>query len=633
MAFIKLNIRPGINKDQTNYTNEGGWVDSDKIRFRAGLPQKIGGWQRVSSNLFKGTCREMFRWVTSFSESLLALGTNNKLYIERAGVFHDVTPLRSARTTSDTDNCITLTEGSTDILVTLSGHGAEAADYLRISGVAEDPGGTGALFGIPLSEINTEHRVKATPSINELIVEVQTPASLGGPPTASGLGGTSIDIDFDIHAGRERTLPGYGWGTMGWSRGGWSTASQSVTMLMQQDWWFDRFYDDLIANIRLGPIYIWERGSSPQPDTALGTRAVLLSTLSGANHVPAEAMQVMVSQDDGHLIAFGCTPYGQGSGIDPLLIRWASQDEPTQWEPMAAINSSGFLRVSRGRRIMRALSTRQEILVWTESSLNALQYLGTTDVFGLQTYAENISIISPRAVTNAKDVVYWMGRGQFYVYTGRVEPLPCTMQEHVFSDINYTQVDQIFSASNEAHHEVWWFYPSAQSPRVDKYVVFNYVEQVWYGGNLARTAWIDSPEITVPQAVGYEHLLFNHETGADADGVALPAHITSADISLEAGDKAVLMHRMIPDFSFRGSDAQNPVANLSVLPRNFPGLDHDPDPFDNADVTSVGVDRFTGQVFIRARARHLALKIASEDLGNKWQLGIIRVDVRMSGRR
>lgn len=648
MAFLKLQFKPGLNRDQTNYSNEGGWVACDKVRFRSGFPQKIGGWRATTTNKFIGICRQMFGWITTYSENLLALGTHKKAYIELNGAFNDITPLRATFTTPDTDSCLTIYENSTKVLVTLVGHGALEGDYVNISGV-QPPAGYADLFGIPLAEVNTDKEVIEVVDADNFYISVSTPAKLfgawsggtwgSGPwgqglsagPSATALGGDAITMLFDIHAGNPITVYGYGWSTSTWGRGAWGSSSQPPIALLQRDWWFDQFDNDLVMNYRNGPIYYWERGAAPQVDTPLAQRAVLMSSMAGAQDVPDIAMQVMVSQNDRHLIAFGATPFG-GGDFDPLLIRWATQDNPLVWTPEVT-NSAGFLRVSRGSRIVRAMPTRQEILVWTESNLYTLQFLGTTDVFSLQEYADNISIASPRAVATANNVTYWMGRDKFYAYAGRVESMPCTLRHHVFRNLNKDQLDQVFATTNEEFHEIWWFYPSLESTRVDSYVIYNYIEQIWYYGSLERTAWLDSPLRTSPQAVGYENTLFDQEVGVDADGAPMVAFLQSSDFDIYDGEDLVLSKRILPDLDFTGSTADTPKVSFAVRPRNFPGGSYVEDPFDSRHVVQTTVDRYTEQIFIRARARQMALRISSEDLGVHWQLGSPRLDVRPSGKR
>jgi hypothetical protein len=628
MAFIKLQFRPGLNRDQTNYTNEGGWFACDKIRFRSGYPQKLGGWLATTFNTFIGVCRQMFGWITSFSDNLLAMGTSKKVYIEVGGSYYDITPLRDTNPTfitPVTDNCLETTSGSNVITVNITGSNAVVGNYVDLSGVT-------TFAGIPAAEFNTTHEIKTVVGANEFTIQVTTQANA----TVAAGGGTGITADFEINTGYDITTYGYGWGAGAWNSGVWGNTSGGTPItLQQQDWWFDQFENDLIMNVRNGAIYIWERGGSGTTiSTALGTRAVTLASLSALpTYVPVKAMQILVSQNDGHLISFGSIPYGSTDpdDFDPLLIRWATQGDPTNWE-ISAITSAGFLRVSRGSQIVRALATRQEVLVWTESSLYSLQFLGTTDVFGLQEYADNISIIGPRAVATANNVTYWMGQDKFYFYDGRVQTLPCTLRNYVFLNLNYAQVDQIIAGTNEGYNEIWWFYPSGNATTVDSYVVYNYLERIWYYGSLARTAWLDNALRQYPQAVGYENLLFDHERTVNANGAPLEAYIQSSDIDLDEGDRFVLTKRILPDLNFEGSDAADPEVTFAIRSRNFPGSAfNSPDDFE--PVIESTADQYTEQIFLRVRARQIALKVSSADLGVQWQLGSPRVDGRTDGQR
>lgn len=628
MPFLKLNFKPGVNRDQTNYSNEGGWFECDKVRFYSGFPQKIGGWAKYTTRTILGTCRQMFNWVTTYADNLLALGTNKKLYIEVGGEFYDITPLRASNptfTTPATDNCFTTVNGSSTVTVTITGCLATEGNYVDFTGV-------NAVGGISATLLNTTHEIASVINVNAFTIVV------GANATSSTTGGgTTINASFEIDTGNSITTFGYGWGTGGWGSVAWGLGSSTPVALPQQDWWFDNFDNDLVMNIRNGPIYYWERGSG-SISLALSARAVLLSSLSGAADVPTEAMQVLVSQNDKHLLAFGCTPYG-GGDFDPLLIRWATQDNPTVWTPLTT-NSAGFLRVSRGSAIVRALPTRQEILVFTNSHLYSLQFTGTSDVFALQELADNISIIGPRVAVAVNNVTYWMGHDKFYAYSGRVETLPCTLRNHVFQNLNFNQVDQIICGTSEGYNEIWWFYPTANSNVNNAYVVYNYLERIWYYGTLDRTAWLDTPLRDYPIAiqtvnsasngVGY---LLNQEFGVDADGLPMESYIQSSDFDLGDGEKFVLTRRMIPDLNFTGSSASQPEATFTIRPRNWPGSGFIGDAADNQRVIETSINNYTDQVFIRARARQMALKVSSDTLGVQWQLGSPRLDVREDGKQ
>ncbi len=641
MPFIKLQFRPGLNRDQTNYTNEGGWFACDKIRFRSGYPQKLGGWLAATSSTFLGVCRQMFGWITSFGDNFLALGTSKKVYINAGSDYYDITPLRA--TTVAGAVTFAATDGSSLITVTNTAFGSETGDFVTFSGVDADGLGVGGNITKAVLEQNYEIFEKLTADTYTIVAKSPT---TGLPVTAnssdSGDGGASVVAAYEIPIGYDTTTYGYGWGAGQWGESPWGLGASTPIVLQQRDWWFDQFDNDLVMNIRNGAIYYWVRGASTSIDTSLATRAVLLSSLSGAQDVPVEAMQILVSQNDKHLIAFGCVPYGSSddADFDPLLIRWASQDAPEYWTPgtqvvpsTGAISTAGFIRVSRGSQIVRALPTRQTILVWTESNLYSFQFTGTTDIFQLQELADNISIIGPRAVISANNVTYWMGHDKFYAYSGAVETLPCTLRNLVFQDINYNQVDQIICGTNEGFHEIWWFYPSTNSQTVDKYVVYNYNEQIWYYGTMDRTAWLDSPLREYPQAVGYENMLFDHERGIDANGAPMESYIQSSDFDLQDGDQFMLSRRIIPDVNFNGSTSNTPELDFIIRPRNFPGSTYQNDSFDTQAVIESSVNVYTDQVFVRARARQMAIKIQSQNLGVNWQLGSPRLDVRPDGRR
>ena len=628
MPFLKLNFKPGVNRDQTNYSNEGGWYSCDKVRFYSGYPQKIGGWAKTTTNTILGTCRQMWGWITTYADNFLALGTNKKVYIEVGGEFYDITPLRETDptfTSPATDNCFTTTNGSSVITVIISSSTAIEGNYVDFTGA-------NAIGTITAAMLNTTHEIQTVINTSAFTIDVGTAANT----TGTG-GGTTINASFEINTGFPITTAGYGWGTGSWGTAAWGLASSSPVYLQQQDWWFDNFDNDLVMNIRNGPVYYWERGSS-LASVALGQRAILLGDVSGAADVPDEVMQILVSQNDKHLLAFGATPYG-GGDFDPLLIRWASQDDPGMWTPLAT-NSAGFLRVSRGSEIVRAIPTRQEILVFTNTHLYSLQFLGTSDVFGLQELGDNISIISPRSPIAVNNVTYWMGHDKFYAYSGRVETLPCTLRNHVFQNLNYNQTDQIICGANEGYNEIWWFYPTQNSDYNDAYVIYNYLERLWYYGTIERTAWLDSPLREYPQAiytansttngVGY---LIDQENGVDADGVAIESYIQSSDFDIGDGEKFMLSKRMIPDVNFSGSTATTPEVTFTIRPRTFPGAAYSGDAADAQPVIETSVDIYTEQVFIRARARQMALRIGSDGLGTQWQLGSPRLDVKEDGKR
>lgn len=639
MPFIKLQFRPGLNRDQTDYSNEGGWYECDKVRFNSGSPTKIGGWVKASPTAFAGVCRQMWNWVTSYSDNFLALGTNERVYIEAGGVYYDITPFDTALAGSNTfavNNTVALvTVTTTTTLPTW----LDTGETVLIAGF------TVALGGIPITELNGDRTVTVT-GANSFTFATTTAAT-----STTSVSSATYTVQTEISPGNAIATGGYGWGVGTWSRDAWGTGTTGAPIsLPQRDWWFDNFDNDLVMNIRNGAGYWWYRQATSDPAASLAAHAITLQAYATANSddpnaVPVKIMQLLVSQQDRHLVAFGSVPFGSTSAadFDPLLIRWASQDDPSQWDPTPTTSTAGSLRVSRGSRIVRALPTRQEVLIWTDTHLYTLQFLGTADVFGLQEYADNISVISPRSMVSASNIVYWMGQDKFYAYTGRVETLDCTLTLHVFNDFNYDQSDQVVCGTNEQWNEIWWFYPTASSDYNNAYVIYNHLEKLWYYGTIDRTAWLDSPLRTYPQAAntpvsnggttvgsGY---LYSHENGTDDDIIAMDSYIQSSDFDIGDGDNFMLTRRMIPDVSFDGSSAATPEATLTMRPRNFPGSTFSADPADTQRVIETSVGVYTDQVFMRARARQMAFKIRSVDLGVQWQLGAARLDVRQDGSR
>ena len=623
MPLQKLQFKPGVNRDQTNYTNEGGWFECDKIRFRSGYPQKLGGWLRYGTFTIIGICRQMFNWITTQSDNYLAMGTSKKVYLEAGTEVYDITPLQHTSTTLGASaGPFTATSGSSTLTVSYStdtAYNPEVGNYVTYSGAASLGGNITAdvlnkAFGYEILTVDTSAK---TYTIN---------VGVNANGSDTGKGGATVTAKYDIDVGYDIDTYGYGWGAGAWGRLGWGSGAVTPVVLQQRDWFFNNFDNDLVMNIRNGPIYYWERSAG------ITTRAALLSatTINGVApaDVPTETTEVLVSQNDKHLLAFGATPYG-GGAFDPLLIRWATQDQPNVWTPLVT-NSAGFLRLSRGSKIVCAVTTRQEILVYTEGTLNSLQFLGTADVFSLQELADNISIISPRAVSVVNNVAYWMGKDKFYAYSGRVETLPSTLRNHVFTNLNFAQADQIISGTNEGWNEIWWFYPTANSQVNNAYVIYNHLEKIWYYGTINRTAWLDSPVREYPQAVG-DYKLYNHELGNNDDTLPMTATISSSDFDLVDGDQFILTKRIIPDLSFSGSTANTPTATMYIKPRNFPGNAYSN--IDSDNVIETSVDVYTEQIFLRARARQMAIQIASTELNVQWQLGSPRLDGRPDGRR
>jgi hypothetical protein len=640
VAFIKLQFKPGVNRDQTDYSNEGGWYECDKIRFRSGYPQKIGGWAKATPETYEGVCRQMWNWITTYSDNLLAVGTNEKVYIENGGYYYDITPFGTALAGSNT---FAVSTGVALVTVTTT---TALPAWLQTGEPVKIAGFVSALGGIPITEINGVRTITKT-GANSFTFTTSTSAS-----STTSVSGSGYTVQVEIEPGNAISIQGVGWGAGTWGRDAWGLgATAGGVNLPQQDWWFDNFDNDLAMNIRNGAPYWWVRGTTTDPTNALGTHAITLQDYADGegfdpNAVPVKVMQLLVSQQDKHLLALGAVPFGSTSAadFDPLLIRWADQDTPGDWTP-SQTNTAGDLRVSRGSRIVRGMPTRQEVLIWTDTNLYTLQFLGTLDVFGLQEYADNISVASPRAMASAANITYWMGQDKFYAYTGRVETLPCTLRDHIFSNINFDQSDQVVCGTNEQWNEVWWFYPTADSDYNNAYVIYNHLERIWYYGYVDRTAWLDTPLRQFPLAAnttitvdgnnvttgnGY---VYNHEDGLDDDGAPMDSYIQSSDFDLDDGDRFMLVRRILPDVDFNNSTANSPEVTLQVRPRNFPGSAFSSDPADTQRVIETSVGRYTDQVFMRARARQMAFKIRSENLGVQWQLGAPRLDARPDGTR
>lgn len=504
------------------------------------------------------------------------------------------------------------------ITVTINAHGALDGDYVNFSQVSTSVG------GIAAATINTDHEI-ANVTTNTFTVTVATAA------TSTNTYDGAMEAIFDIHAGNAINALGYGWGAGSWSRGAWGSGAETPVVSAARLYTQDRFNDDLIFCIRTGDIYYWTY------DSSFATRAVLLSSKAGAVDVPQLVSGILFSQNDRHLISFGGTAYSTLI-YDPLLIRWATQDDPLTWTPTTS-NTAGFMRVTNGSEIIQAVRTRQEIVVLTDSTAYSLQFLGTSDIFGLQQMEDNISICSPAATVVVNNVVYWMGKDKFYTYSGRVDTLPCTLSQYIFQDINRDQLSLVVAGTNEEFNEIIWFYPSRTANEIDRYAMYNYVEKLWYYGSLVRTAWLDTPLRNYPQAANSGNL-YDHELGSDDDGVAMTAYISSGDVDIEEGTQFMLIRRLIPDVNFINSSAANPSVDVTIKPRNFPGATYQTDNAEGTGISAavtrsatVPVDQYTNQVFIRVRGRQISFKIGSTALGVKWQLGMPRIDARPDGRR
>ena len=615
MPMQKLVFQPGINREGTRYSAEGGWFDCDKIRFRQGLPEKIGGWLPATTNTFLGSARKLHDFVTLASLDLLFLGTEKKIYIEQSGTYNDITPIRVTRTLGS--NPITTSSGSATITVTdSSGHGAIVGDFVTFSGAT-------AVGGITAAQLNTEHVVVAIPTTNTFTVTTAGTAS----GSASG-GGASVVASYQINVGLNTTVLGPGWGAGTWGRFTWGSSAGSLAGNTLRLWFADNFGEDVIANIADGTIYHWDASAG------VGTRATALTGLTGASDVPTVCRKILVSEADRHVLAFGANPVGSADQ-DPLLIRWSDQESVVDWTP-TAINTAGDLRLSQGSEIITAVRTRRETLVWTDHTLHSVQFIGPPYTFGTALLADNTKIAGPNTAMAINDLVYWMGYQNFFVYDGRVNVLPCTVRSYVFDDINRNQSFKFHIGSISIHSEVWWFYCSADSDEIDRYVIYNYLEKVWYFGTLVRTALNDgtSGARSYPQAPDTSGVLYNHENGLNDGTSALAAHIESGDFDIEDGYQFLLIRRLLPDIRFETSTATSPVATFTVKSRDFSGAAFTETP--SGTVTSsvkTDVERYTTSVPLRARGRQIAVRVESSAVGVQWRLGTPRLEARQDGRR
>jgi len=711
MPLTKLQFRPGINQELTSYSNEGGWRDCDKIRFRMGYPEKLGGWEKLSSSTYLGSARALHNWIALDGSNYLGVGTHLKYYIEEGGAFNDITPLRV--TTSAGDVTFAATNGSTTITVTDTSHGAVEGDFVTFSNST-------SLGGVITSTVlDQEYQIVSIINANSYTIT----SSVAANSSDTGDGGSTIGA-YQINVGLDSTVGGTGWGAGLYggvaagalettiNEGGTFSASDTtltvadgtgiatndlilidneilkVTNVATNDltvtraqsgteasthanlatvtlisgnasaandyfgwgdaasgglttttqirlWSHDNFGEDLLINARDSNVYYWDRS------TNLSSRAVELSAFGGSSSrsVPTKAKQILVSDQDRHVIAFGCDGIGgasdlQGDGVqDPLLIRFSSQEDPTLWYP-AITNTAGDLKLGSGSTFMQAVETKREILVWTDTALNSMRFIGPPFTFGIQQLASNITIMSSQAAVATEDFVYWMGIDNFYVYAGQTQQLPCSVKEKVFLDFNFEQSEKVIAGVNSEFSEVFWFYPSANSSDNDKYVVYNYGQKIWYFGSLSRTAWLDRGVRSLPMAAGSAYI-YNHEIGYDDDGSAMNSFIESSVIDIADGDRLVYLNRVIPDMSFNGStNLSSPQATFTVKTRNFPGADFNDSPSGDAIRTaSSPVETYTNQLFLRARGRSFALRVESSALGAKWKLGSPRIDIRPDGRR
>jgi len=617
LAIQAIKLKPGINREGTRYTTEGGYYDGDKIRFRQGTPEKIGGWAQISTSNFEGVCRSLHNWVTLGGQNLIGVGTHLKFYVENIGSYFDITPLRA---TNALTNPFATTSGSAVVTVTDSNSGYQNGDYVTFSNATAVGGLTlNGEFVVSLSVTTTAGTYTITAASNA---------------SSSATGGGSVSAGYQINVGNPFAIPITGWGAGSWSQGPWNTGESSTTAI--RFWSQSNFGEDLVFGNDGGSIYYWDATGN------VNTRAVELSTRSGASDVPILQNLILVSDISRFVFCFGTNEIGSNS-IDPTLVRWSDQEDAANWTP-SAINQAGSLRLSRGTKIVAASQARQEVLVWTDSSLYSLQYVGAPAVWAATLVGENISISSQNAVSYANGVAYWMGKDKFYMYDGRTQPLKCDVRKYIFNDFNVAQYSQVFSGTNESFHEIWWFYCSAGETNIDKYVIYNYLDKIWYYGTLARTAWIDSGLRDTPLAATYDLNLVDHETGIDDNQsnstAAITAFIVSSDFDIGDGDRFSLVNRVVPDVSFDGSTASNPAATLTLNALANSGSGYNSPASEggasNAAVTRTAVspvEVFTGLINVRVRGRQLSMRFESSATGVTWQLGTPRLDIRPDGRR
>ena len=702
MALKKLTLKPGVNKENTRYTNENGWFISDKMRFRQGTPEKIGGWIRISASVFQGVCRSLWNWVTLTSLNLIGVGTNLKFYIESGGAYNDITPIRAYSTINNNPFALT---ASTTVTVTDTAHGCYTGDFVTFSG-ATDIGGGGT--NVTASVLNQNFQVTVIDANTYTIVISVTPNATA--IAASPGGGSGVIAAYEIHAGPAYAVAITGWGGGAWGSGSWGFGTNSVNAI--QLWSQNNFGEDLIFGPRGGGIYYWSAQigvtpltftvtiASPAVVTAVlrnGTAVVLNTTgalptglsvgvvyyvvgstgttcnlsltfggaainttgtqsgtqtisdrgiditqLGGASDCPTIQNTIFVADVSRFVFAFGCNDYGS-TIQDPMLLRWSDQESVTNWTP-SATNQAGSIRLSHGSEIVTVVQTRQEIVVWTDSSLYSLQYQGPPVVWSSQLLGDNISIIGPNAAVVASGVIYWMGVEKFYKYDGRVQTMRCDLLRHIFQDINLSQSAQVFAGTNEGFNEVWWFYCSQNSTEIDLYVIYNYSEDVWSYGTLGRTAWLDSGLRDHPLAATYSYNLVNHEQGNDDNQTGTPAAIAavigSAEFDIDDGDHFGFVWRMLPDITFRGSDTASPQVTMTLIPMQNSGSGYN-SPISlggNSDATVTRtstsvIEQFTGQVYVRVRGRQMIIQVESNQLGCAWQLGRPRIDIKQDGRR
>lgn len=620
MPLTKLVFNPGINRETTAYANEGGWWDCDLVRFRSGKPETIGGWTRFTRVPSLGTGRAVMTWTTLSGTIYSALGTNLKYYVIEGSTLRDITPVRLV--TAAGEVTFAATAGSNTITVTDNGNGVTLNDCVIFSGAVSLGG------NITAAVLNAEHAVTAVIGANSYQIVLPVTANASD----IGNGGAAVVGTYLINSGLDTSVYGTGWGTGPWSRGTWGSGSATSGASAQlRIWSHDNFGEDLLFCVHDGGIYYWDASAG------VFARGVPLSSLAGSNKAPTVAKIILVSERDRHVIAFGCDPEATPGVQDPLTIRFSDQENLLEWES-AATTTAGELRIGTGSEIMAAVQTKQQVIVFTDSSVHAMQYLGTPFTFGVQEVSSSVSIMGQNAAVAVGDAVFWMGKNEFYVYDGAVLQIPCDVKEYVFSDLNAQQGLKVTAGHVSSFSEVWWFYPSSSSAENDRYVVYNYEQKIWYYGVISRTAWADRGVRGFPMGVSPDGYIYYHENGLNDGSVSpvapLNAYIESSAIDMGEGDQFMFATRIIPDITFRNSTSISPVVTLTIKARNFPGgayFAQDNDPV--TKTASLPVEQFTTQLYTRLRGRSLSLRVESDLVGVAWRLGDPRIDVRSDGRK
>jgi hypothetical protein len=616
MALQKLQFRPGVVTDVTGYTNDGGWRVSNLVRFRFGFPQSVGGWEKYSpNNPFLGTCRSLLNWVTLAGANLLGFGTNLKYYVEQGGLNFDITPLRETVTLSSP---FTATTGSSVIVVADTSHGCVDGDFVTFSG-ATSLGGN-----ITATVLNEEYEISYI-NANSYSITVAATATVAD----TGQGGSAVSAAYQINTGLDTQVGGTGWGAGTWGRGTWGSAATVSASNTLRLWTQDNYGEDLIFAVRNGGVYYWYAA------TGFTVRGVTLASLSTDSQTPTIAIQVMVSDRDRHVIAFGSN-YGGATAQDPLIIRFSNQEDPFTWTSTAT-NTAGDLRLGSGSTIVRAVETKREIVVFTDLAAYSLQFIGPPYSFGIQQLAAGISVAGFNSFAAVDDTVYWMGKSTFYIYTGKVDNIPCPINNYVFGDFNFSQGDKVFAVPNGEFNEITWFYPSANSEENDLYVTYNYGDKLWTYGAMARSAMLDRGIRLNPIGAGLDGYLYNHELGFN-DGSTTPptplnAYIESSPMDIGDGDRFSFVRRILPDVSFVDSE-DSPQLNVILKTQNYPGSAYQSGSDSAiAQTAVVPIQQFTPVKDIRLRGRSIIFRIESNKLNTRWILGSPRLEVQADGRR